>query len=1403
MRLSDLLVETVLTEEAAAPTIRERHKVVLSLADIYDMTGQPYPTVKDPKTGVMIVPDSFYEPREFGVGIPDANGNIAPGSLDPKLVQAYDQWVAGGKAPGLLYDESTGEMRPYNENSYLEDFAWEVASGTSELAANLSRGTAIGLDTAFNFVGLYDGRKITRAAEDTWMDDFADQLSKNTDLEFRDKRDIMANAVTEPGDLLGLFYGESSKDLSWAGFGAMYATELPSTIVDFAAMSIPYVGTGVLAGLNAAEASGAAIKEIRDSITRSYDNGALQETNAWKAAMVMAEEQLRLDGELGGDPEIVRGKMEALAIDVLADNTYTSAIPAVAASGLVLDTISDRMIMGKIKPTAMRRAMARILIAPQVEGIDEGIQDLLIQRGLLTQAGDVDDNAMALAANADWSQALNAYYQGVVIGKAEAGIAQATDTIASTRAGLAKMRQFFYGKDAGNLETIIDVSSMTPAELYNSVLNEEGRLKLKELYQDGGAITSADQLSAGQRRQLSRRGRTTVDGVEITRADIERNARNAELMGIIDSMHYNPKENRYEVNFESEEDIREAARLLGVDGDGSLNSVMKGLEDVTALDFRIEGRSNLEAPSWVDLSPAQKADFVNKGYVDFADAEGARQGQRWTRDQVEESSRRYGNWDQVPDSVKDLVTPTDARPVADADFQREISSLQAQIDSHPVMRAARRDLQSDQEMWDEEYGDDPDNAPEPRPTEDMPGDPYNFTGARAATSFIKRQIDQMRKELKDSQDAWDTDFAATHNRNGTPRVDKGLFTGDDQDPRRTSTDSGSRGKPVDRSDDAETDDAEADVAQPKDVTTVAPNQPTAGSDVARGTIVYNGKLRLAAGQMDPASVRSMIENLEKTYPGIGAEILGPGGIDNYIENYKSVEEFARRESQTLSQPVPQLQKQYPRTGTEITRDGVTYRFLGRMWAPVKEDGTVGSTGAVASELQQSLSKEALSTYDDVPVVSDDAPVYQAPKPEAMTTAPDMSQFEPGDTVTYTNQKGETRDAELVRVLPNGKLQVTLNGATYAIDPPSVNTEPPAQSAGTGPEVPTTGPTAPTGDADGDTVDAPDSGTDTGPVKADPIKLTTPPTDSKPSVSDTPAAGPGTEVPTVGPAQPTGDTSDGTAPTARRTTDPDIKRGAPTAPTKQTPKTTEPNTGEPPAGKGPKVEPAPTAPTGDTDGDTAPPARRTTDPKIKRGTGPKPTTPSSEKPADTPEPSKVSTQTTTQRPKGNTDGSVVPSMPGTQDTDIKRDQPAKLQGPKADERPNINKDTAPDNQAPDAQTDVEQPKSDTQVTPDDFTTPQDSTIEVPRTMPAQLDQTGTKQTDTVPDASTVVAPVAIKKTGKKDTKTSKKARLRPAGMFGLGGGRRSGQDVGAMMQFNPINIKDPLNLKQTRSPIAPH
>jgi hypothetical protein len=123
-----------------------------------------------------------------------------------------------------------------------------------------------------------------------------------------------------------------------------------------------------------------------------------------------------------------------------------------------------------------------------------------------------------------------------------------------------------------------------------------------------------------------------------------------------------------------------------------------------------------------------------------------------------------------------------------------------------------------------------------------------------------------------------------------------------------------------------------------------------GTNLARGVTVYNATLKIANGDLEPEVVSAMLDNLEKSYPGISEEIM-PNGMGWYEDNY---ELFAKN---TRAQPPAPPQVQPPAVGsTREGSDGHTYRFEGAQWRDL-------TTGRMATR-QEAVN---LNTIESEPV----------------------------------------------------------------------------------------------------------------------------------------------------------------------------------------------------------------------------------------------------------------------------------------------------------------------------------------------------------------------------------------------------------------------------------------------------
>ena len=462
------------------------------------------------------------------------------------------------------------------------------------------------------------------------------------------------------------------------------------------------------------------------------------------------------------------------------------------------------------------------------------------------------------------------------------------------------------------------------------------RLRLAELVKERGLKTTADvdpKVLARMNSSLPlyRQDDVEIDGVRYTLEDLEKNSRSIRLLELMDDVSIDTNENMAIVNFENEEDLRETAALLGLDSEGDLNDVMASLEDVRKFDARITGKSNLEAPIWTDLNARQQQEYINTGQIKFIN-DADRGNQTWSRDQVLFSSRQ--NNDSIPDNIANLVDNTDAFPTADnTGTTQELAMLQQQIDFSMGMTQARNNLADDQQSWDEEFGDthnpdgsplDPDGQPlgpddsidganGARPSEDTPGDPYNFTGARAAVSAQTREQQILKDNLIGDQAFWEQEYGNTHNKSGVAKITQPVVGSGRGDGNIVL--------------DARARDTVQLVTPP-----TVPNKDSA---------VALSRQLIASGTMSAREAEAYLKNLNAQYDGIISEIL-PNGVENINDdNLSEVEADLQQEDIVVPSPV--LSGKPPR-GSTTTIDGQEYKFQGQMWAPVKEDGSLGSTG---------------------------------------------------------------------------------------------------------------------------------------------------------------------------------------------------------------------------------------------------------------------------------------------------------------------------------------------------------------------------------------------------------------------------------------------------------------------------
>jgi len=249
-------------------------------------------------------------------------------------------------------------------------------------------------------------------------------------------------------------------------------------------------------------------------------------------------------------------------------------------------------------------------------------------------------------------------------------------------------------------------------------------------------------------------------------------------------------------------------------------------------------------------------------------------------------------------------------------------------------------------------------------------------------------------------------------------------------------------------------------------------------------VVTNAKIMIANGQMDPISVEAFINNLEKSYPGITQQVM-PDGIESYKQNPEVFKDEVSKippsdvsgEDQTFeldndSADAPEVQTDIATQTVYNSGDTVTYKNAKgetRDAEVVKTlpNGNIqvtlnGATYALTPEQIQAATQSS-DTISDPGDINTDLDV----SPQTLV-APDVKA---GDNITYRNKKGDTRDAEVIQTLPNGNVQVTLNGATFALTPAQIAdaTSPPTDASGDPSDTSTADFTAPS-DASGDPSD---------------------------------------------------------------------------------------------------------------------------------------------------------------------------------------------------------------------------------------------------------------------------------------------------------------------------------------------
>ena len=1089
-------IELGLSESTLNEADTER-TIMLSPADVYQMTGQTPPQIEGPGER-MIQPPGWYDKVEMSVG-PD-------GDLSPEFAEVHDRWVEGGRLDGLLFDQETGELKPYNENNILQDLSWQIAAGAVETASAVTKGGAKVIDDVFNLIdptsdvgnnrllrrtmatSQIDPETGERVYDEFVLDKWQSWLEGNTDQAFRDNMDSTAGAVNSFGDVSGVIFGGLPGGLEGA-LGIM-AGELPSEILDIglmvagSAIGSPGAGLAASAALNTLEAGGAATSEIQKRIDVAFDKGLLQETPQYQMMFDAATQQLTEDGFTGTDEE--RDDAAAnLARDQLTHTSINRAFYVVASVGGVLDTVQNKVMYGgPIRTGFVQNVVAKAIVAPATEAIGEAGEQIAQNWGIMSGAGEITTLTDG-AVNAGWN--------GWIAGHAATVVGGTADAIGggnrAQKAARARIRRFFMGGQT-DVKSLIDIMGTDPNSLINNVTDNNGNLRLANMVRERGLKTTADVDTEVLARMNStigfyRQDDVELDGTRYTLADLKQNEESLELLDLLSTVDIDPRENVAVVEFKNEEEIRRTAQLLGLESEGTLNSVMANLEQVRKLDVRIAGRSNLEAPLWSELNARQQQEYVTTGSIKFV-GDPERGTQTWTRDQVLFNSRR--NNDAIPDNVANLADNTDQFPTAEnTGTAQELAMLQQQIDANPVMRKARNDLADDQQSWDEMFGGthNPDGSPKDpdgqqlgpddsiegangaRPRRNIPGDPYNFSGARASVGASLQQQEALNADLAQSQADWESQYGETHNKNGVamitfPTVGSGRGDGQAELDARARDASNASGDPSDTSttdfttptdasgdpsDTSTTDfttptDASGD---PSDTSTTDFTTPTDASGDPSDTstafekvvapvvitmdpsdtrsiehISANTRIRIANGDMDPAAVEGMMANLEEAYPGITDRIF-PDGIDSYVQDPREAVNKLQTETSEEYVATDVNRNGTPPTGSEVEYEGETYRWLGveggvgGMWAKINADGSRGTTGHQNhNELNSTWQDSTVDTEASGELIS--RPDITSSNASGELGATDTAQT--GSNQTGSNASGDPSDTSTTDFTPS-------------------------------------------------------------------------------------------------------------------------------------------------------------------------------------------------------------------------------------------------------------------------------------------------------------------------------------------------------------------------------------------------
>lgn len=195
----------------------------------------------------------------------------------------------------------------------------------------------------------------------------------------------------------------------------------------------------------------------------------------------------------------------------------------------------------------------------------------------------------------------------------------------------------------------------------------------------------------------------------------------------------------------------------------------------------------------------------------------------------------------------------------------------------------------------------------------------------------------------------------------------------------------------------------------------------------------------------------------------------------------------------------------PDRGAQVEIDGQTYRFLGRMWAPVKSDGSLGSTGVIGQD-SNPTTQELNDTWrnQQADFSGQDIESEKEFDPLPLITSVDaVNNLEVGDSFTYTDNTTGIQLTGKYDGFEDGIIKFTTSAGPEELELDSttdfsIDINPPTKTDTTtepAPEVQTdvTGiaPSGPSGDVSDETPNI-DSRTDVTVTRKTPTGLTPPP-----------------------------------------------------------------------------------------------------------------------------------------------------------------------------------------------------------------------------------------------------------------------------------------------------------------------